>query len=90
MQIEQGSITEVAKRVKTKKDFERFLRLLIDDHQRRPEAWENGSLGSFLEGLRGFAEDVGGYRRAAQEEEADPAPSWELFATMLLAARVYE
>ncbi len=73
------NIYEFANEIKTRKDFEKFLRLLIDDYRNNKDSWENDRLDFYLEGLYG-------YNYEAEEEE----PSWKLFAEILLAAKVYE
>jgi hypothetical protein len=74
------SIYEEAENVKTKKDFEEFLKLLKTNYLSVKEDWTNDTLESFLEGLYGYNYD------SDIEEKA----SWKLFAEILLASRVYE
>lgn len=74
------SIYEVAENVKTRKDFEEFLKLLKTNYLNVKKEWDNDTLESFLEGLYGYNYD------SDVEEKA----SWKLFAEMLLASRVYE
>lgn len=74
------SIYEEAENVKTKKDFEKFLKLLKTNYSSVKKEWLNDTLESFLEGLYGYNYD------SDVEEKA----SWKLFAEILLASRVYE
>lgn len=46
--------------------------------------WENGTLDRFLDGLAAFAE-----ARVADRGDQE-APTWELFAEMIVAATGYE
>ncbi len=88
MQTKYETLETVAERVETRADFERFLRLLVDDYRRNGKEWENHELHHFLSGLEGFTRDMTGYFRNTKVDSEQP--SWRLFATMLLAARVYE
>ena len=74
------SIYEVAENVKTRKDFEEFLKLLKTNYLSVKEEWSNDTLESFLEGLYGYNYD----------SNDDEKASWKLFAEILLASRVYE
>lgn len=70
-------IFSLYEKIKTRSDFEFFLKELIKNLQQ--EDWDNNTLPLYLEGLYGYNFD----------SENDP-PSWKLFAEILLAARVYE
>jgi len=74
------SIYEVAENVKTRKDFEDFLKLFKTNYLSVKEEWDNDTLESFLEGLYGY-----NYNSDVEEKA-----SWKLFAEILLAARIYE
>ena len=52
---------EEIKTIKTKQDFLNFIRLFIDDYSNNKEAWENRDIGSFLEGMESWVEDMEGY-----------------------------
>lgn len=87
---ETESIEDFAESVKTKADFEKFLRLLIDDFRRKGETWGNQDLQAFLEGLFGFTVDMTGYYQNTHPKINLERPSWRVMADLLLAARVYE
>ena len=74
------SIYEVAENVKTRKDFEEFLKLLKTNYLSVKEEWSNDTLESFFEGLYGYNYDC----------DIEEKASWKLFAEILLASRVYE
>jgi hypothetical protein len=74
------SIYEIAENVKTRKDFEEFLKLFKSNYSNERVDWQNDTMESFLEGLYGY-----NYESSHTEK-----PSWKLFAEILLAARVYE
>jgi|EndMetStandDraft_4_1072995.scaffolds.fasta_scaffold109794_2 hypothetical protein len=66
----------------TVEDALRSLRDLVDSIKSEPEAWENGTLERYLEGMTRWLEDM--------KDRVGDKPSWELFALMLEAAKVYE
>lgn len=74
------NIYQLAQQIKNKKDFEIFLKELRDNFYNNKSDWDNDRLDLFLEGLYGYNYD------SDNNEEA----TWEKFAEMLLAARVYE
>jgi len=75
--------------VKSKKDFEQFIADLFHDFKENEDSWENNSLGLYLEGMSGWFGDIDGYY-LNKEEDTPAQPSWEMLATLLLAAKVYE
>ncbi|WP_169978013.1 DUF7660 family protein [Tautonia rosea] len=71
-------------------DLVEHIRSLLDDLDANEADWENSALGDFLEALAAWLTDCG---KAAPNGEGafDPdRPSWQLFASALSAARVYE
>lgn len=75
--------------VNSKAEFVQFLAELRADLQHNPEAWENVTLGCFLEAMAAWAADSDGYyRRVGQSVPQDA--SWSFFADILAAARTYE
>jgi hypothetical protein len=63
-------------------DALRSLRILVDSIKSEPEAWENGTLERYLEGMMRWLEDV--------KNKVGDKPCWELFTLMLEAAKDYE
>lgn len=90
MEKDQRDIEDVVAGIETKKDFEHFLRMLVQEFRQGGEDWENNSLERYLESLHGFAMDVAGYYRNMQIDVNPDEPSWRVFADMLLAATIYE
>ncbi len=80
--------------VADRESFIRFLQLLQKDFEQNKTNWENQDLGSFLEAMTRYAEDVEGYyHNLAQQtgEKINPKePTWRLFADILRGAKVYE
>lgn len=81
--------TDIIPSIQTRDDLAGFIGALADDLRRNPDAWENATLGSFLDALAAWTNDMDGYYRNINEE-APVAPQWKTFADMLAAARVYE
>lgn len=76
--------------IRTRQDFVRFLEALHTDCQKYPERWENTALPDFLEALGRYAEDIQQYYINTEQAVDADCPSWQVFADMLLGARVYE
>ncbi len=55
---------------------------LMEDLARNPDGWENATLPRYLESMRAWLE--------ASQRKSPTAPSWELIADMLEAAKIYE
>lgn len=83
-------IESLAREIRSQEDFQRFLWALLEDHRTNGRDWENSDLGSYLEALAGFVDDLEGYLRNRGEDVKKKEASWRLFAEILLAARVYE
>ena len=66
----------------TVEDALRSLQDLVESIKCEPEAWENGTLERYLEGMTRWLEDM--------KDRVEDKPCWELFALMLEAAKVYE
>lgn len=76
-------------KVKTKEDFIQLLSSLAQDVKYNPKDWENRDLPSFLEAMASWIEDMDGF----YSNQHKPIPtniSWEVFADIMLAARIYE
>lgn len=73
----------------TRAELAGFLDQLADSLLEEPERWENDRLESFLRGWSAWLNDMDGYFLNRGEPVPD-APSWQLVAQMLLAARVYD
>jgi hypothetical protein len=67
--------------IKTRSDFIAFLKVLEQDLKHNRDDWENPDLERFLEAMSAWMTDTGG------KGSADP--SWALFASALLAAKIY-
>jgi hypothetical protein len=76
-------------RVNSRDEFVAFVRSLLDDLRAHESQWGNRELGTYLEALAAWTEDFDGYFEN-RGEPLPKEPSWQLFADMLAAARVYE
>jgi hypothetical protein len=84
-----NELFDYAKTVSSRADFVRFVNYLNADYSERRNEWENDSLGSFLGGLSGFANDMSGFYKNMGESVDVEAITWRMAAQMLLAAKVY-
>jgi hypothetical protein len=72
-----------------------FIQLLSHDFESNGEAWENVTVGSFLEAMSAWLGSAGGWADNMTKHRPDlwvdvDEPSWQLFARALRAARTYE
>jgi hypothetical protein len=75
--------------VNSRDEFVLFVRSLLNDLRMNESRWDNRELGTFLEALAAWTEDMDGYYQN-RGEPVPREPSWQLLADMLAAARVYE
>jgi hypothetical protein len=83
------SCTLDSQRIHSRQDLVDFIRALRSDCSTRPGWWENHDLGSFLDALADWTEDMEGYYRN-RGEPVPTCPSWRTLGEMLMAAAVYE
>ena len=79
--------------VSDKTSFIAFLGVLISDYQKNQDAWENQTLGAFLESMQGWLEDMDlneYYERIESREVMNESVNWRVFADVLVAATLYE
>ncbi|HEV2947927.1 MAG TPA: hypothetical protein VGX70_11150 [Gemmataceae bacterium] len=80
---------EVVQQIRSRTDFAAFVGALLVDLKDRSDEWENLDLGTFLQAIKGWVEDMEGYYQNVGEAVPDQ-PSWKTFGQILLAAKVYE
>ncbi|SDZ23446.1 hypothetical protein [Thermoactinomyces sp. DSM 45892] len=83
------SLVDEAKNVKTREDFYQFSIHLAEDFKNNQRDWENLSINDYLLALGAWVKDMDGYYK----NQGIPLPEemdWSFFATVLLAAKVYE
>ena len=80
---------EHVERVASREDFVALVQRLGDDHRFRRHEWENRDLAAFLDAMAAWAADMDAWF-AARGEQAPDGPSWNLLASMLVAAKSYD
>jgi hypothetical protein len=76
--------------VTDRNSFIGFVESLLQDYRTNKDAWENGTLESFLEAMAAYTNDIQGYYdNTSQDVNADVA-SWKVFADILKGASMYE
>ena len=80
---------EQADAVQSRGDLVAFIHALRSDLAANEPAWENPTLGRYLEALAAWTNDMDGAFHN-QGKEVPPQPTWQLVAAMLYAAHRYE
>ena len=78
--------------IQTRQRLIALVGLLAEEVKSNPNAWENKSLGDYLDAMASWLEDMDGYysnTRKLSEEEVSSV-NWRVFADALMAARMYE
>ena len=75
--------------IQTREDFVAFVRQLSHDYEKNPEQWENDNLGTYLEALAAWVDDMDGYYQF-HGEPMPTQPDWAMLGHILLAATIYE
>ena len=80
---------KVIEGIEDKASFLVFMSLLIKDFKENPDEWANKKLNDYLEAIQSWTEDMDGYF----QNNNLPIPekiNWKIFATILIAAKIYE
>ena len=83
------SVYDIIKRVDCKEDFLLFINELRNDIKENPGEWENDDLNSYLSAVGAWTNDMEGYFINQGIDKPSSIP-WNLFANILLAAKMYE
>ena len=75
--------------IRTKQEFVSFVYDLSRNYKNDPKSWENADLGTFLEALAAWTDDMEGYY-LNHKQQVPETPNWQTIADMLQAAKVYE
>lgn len=81
--------SELATRVNTREDFVAFVGVLVSELRSDPDAWENNRLDAYLAAMAAWTEDMEGYF-VNRGGEVPREPTWQLLATILMGATMYE
>jgi len=75
--------------IASKEDLASFVGALRVDLKEHPDEWENPTLEMFLEAMESWIESMDGWYM--NKGEVPPSvPSWQTFAHMLYASKIYE
>jgi len=75
--------------IQSREDFVAFIRGLSKDFRDNNSTWENNTIGSYLDALAAWAEDMHGYYE--NRDELHPVDvNWKFIAQLLVAAKHYE
>lgn len=66
-----------------------FVAALVQDLESNRTAWENVTLGGFLEAMESWIRSMDSYYRSTGQSNL-ATPSWRTFADILYASRIYE
>lgn len=80
------NLADLAEQVKSKADFITFLQELQRELLTNPQKWENPELSRYLEAMEAFLN--GSSEKSIGK--IDFTASWSLFASIMIAASVYE
>ncbi len=83
------TLAEQARAVRTREDLVSFLAALSADHVAGAQGWTNTDLGSFLEAMSSWSQDMNGFYENGGEA-IDAVSPWRVLADILMAARLYE
>ena len=75
--------------ISTKDEFLKFVEFLKTDFKNNPDSWVNKTLSDYLEGISSWTEDMEGYYKYNNSPIPENIP-WNVFANILLAAKMYE
>lgn len=82
-------IQEQIESIASKEDLARFVGTLRRDLNDHPDERENPTLDRYLEATESWIESMGSYHLNTGQEPPT-APTWEILADILYAAKIYE
>ena len=77
------------KKIQTREDFIAFVRALKRDYTENLSTWENRDIGSFLEAIASWVEDMDGFY-INQGLSVPEKPDWKVVADILMGGKIYE
>jgi hypothetical protein len=75
--------------VKSKEDLAAFVVALRKDLETHKKEWENPTLEMFLEAMENWIGSMNGYY-SNKGESPPESPTWQTFADILYASKIYE
>lgn len=73
-----------------REEFSKFLLQLQTDLEENPQNWENRTLFDFLEAMSRYTIDIQQFYKNTEQNINADKPSWQVFADIMLGAKVYE
>lgn len=80
---------EYLESINSKSDLVAFIEALVSDLDENILEWENGDLPSYLQAVSAWVGSME-YAYKNSGKEFPENPTWEMFARILYAARIYE
>lgn len=77
------------KEIRTREDFINFLKDLKKDCLENLSSWENKDIGTFLEAMASWVEDMDGFY-INQGLPIPEKPDWKIFSDILMGGKLYE
>lgn len=82
-------LVESIKKIDSKNDFIKFIESLADDKSNNSLDWKNVDIGSYLNSIKSWVEDIEGYYKNMNLN----IPSnidWKFIATLFYVGKIYE
>lgn len=73
-----------------REEFSKFLLQLQTDLEENPQNWENRTLFDFLEAMSRYTLDIQQFYKNTEQNINADKPSWQVFADIMLGAKIYE
>lgn len=73
-----------------REEFSKFLLQLQTDLEENPQNWENRTLFDFLEAMSRYTIDIQQFYKNTEQNINADEPSWQVFADIMLGAKIYE
>lgn len=73
-----------------REEFSKFLLQLQTDLEENPQNWENRTLFDFLEAMSRYTIDIQQFYKNTEQNINADKPSWQVFADIMLGAKIYE
>jgi len=83
-------LVSFGKGVQSREALAEFIRMLSELYKTERSQFVNRELGSYLEAMSGWVEDMDGYYKNNNVAFDGESASWRIFADILLAASMYE
>ncbi|SDA94857.1 hypothetical protein SAMN03159443_05342 [Pseudomonas sp. NFACC15-1] len=82
-------LDKMIERMDTREEFADFICKLKEDLELNPSEWENPTLERFLDAMEAWVRAMNYYAKNSGDEKA-LTPSWQTFAKILFASKIYE